>query len=139
MGRFLKEWRVTIDNHLKTIQRKLKKTETGSIWVTTITEILFHFAWEVWIEHNTDRHGRDKMDRKRLLIERALVQTKELYWIRLDVLPMHRELYYDLFEHHTQSEKSSKGLQQWISTLGNVLIQSEERAHLFGITRMRSI
>ena len=139
VGRFLLEWKGIIDDHLQTIQRDKRKTETGTIWVTKILAILFHFAWDVWKDRNIDRHGRDKTDRERLLIERALLQTKELYRIRLDVLPSHRELFYESFEQHTIVEKTSRGLQQWIFTWRDVLLHSAERAQRLGTTRMNSI
>ena len=94
------------------MKRDTQKTGTGTIWVTKITAILFHIVWDVWKDRNIDRHGRDTTDQERLLVERALLQTKELYRIRLDVLPAYHELFYDLFEQHTNVEKTSRDLHQ---------------------------
>ena len=67
---------------------------------------------------------RDNNDKEILLIERALIQTEELYKILFDILSRHREIYYDNIKKNEEAEKTSKGLQQWISTWGFVLYHS---------------
>ena len=111
----------------------------GATWVTGISSILYHFAWHVWKEQNEEKHGRDKTERERLLVERSLLQTEELYKIRLDVLPRHRHLFYDNYIQRKEIEKKSRGLNQWISTWSSVLYHSADRAKKYGATRMNNI
>ena len=59
---------------------------------------------------NEDRHGQDKTEREQLLVERSLLQTEELYKIRLDVLLRHHNLFYDKYTQHKEVEKTSRGL-----------------------------
>lgn len=140
LGRFATEWRELIDDHIKTLPKnQQKRSVSGLTWVKGLTEILYHFAWQVWKERNEDRHGRDKTEREKLLIERALLQTEELYRIRLDVLPRHRNIYYESIEQHKEVEKSARGLQQWISTWGSTLYHSADQAKRYGATRMNNI
>ena len=112
---------------------------SGSKWVTGLISILLHFSWNVWNERNEDRHGRDKTEKERLLVERALLQLEELYKIRLDVLPRHRNLFYDNVEQHKQVDKTSKSISQWLYTWSSVIHHSAATAREYGITRMGSI
>ena len=59
--------------------------------------------------------------------------------MRNEVLPRHKDLFYTSFERHKEMERTSRGLQQWISTWGAVVHTSVEKAKKFGIQRMRII
>ena len=112
---------------------------TGRTWTSSIIQIIYNFTLNVWLERNKDRHGRDRTERERLLVERALIQTKEFYRIRDDVLPRHRKLFYESFEKHVEIEQTSWGLQQWIHAWGPVLNHSVAKAKRLGITGIHSI
>ena len=111
------EWKDIASDYINLLPKKKKgKGMNGSSWANGIIVILYKFAQDVWHERNEDRHGRDKTEREKLLVERALLQTKEFYKLKNDVLPRHRQLFYDTYEKHKEVEETSKGLQQWIST-----------------------
>ena len=112
---------------------------SGSKWVTGLISILLHFSWNVWNERNEDRHGRDKTEKEKLLVKRALLQLEELYKIRMDVLPRHRNLFYDNVEQHKQVDKTSKSISQWLYTWSSVIHHSAATTREYSITRMGSI
>ena len=116
-----------------------KKSHSGQSWVTQITKIIFNFTYDVWDERNNKRHGRDETEREKILVERAVQQTFALYEIRHEVLPRHKDLFYDTLVQHQDTEKSSRCLQQWVITWGPVLWDSLAKATKLGIGRAMSI
>ena len=94
---------------------------------------------DVWKERNADRHGQDKSMRERLLIKRALLQTAELYNIREDVLPRHRDLFHDTYEIHKEIEDSSSSLHQWLVLWGPLIHHSIRQAKRLGVDRVNDI
>ena len=140
LGRFVIEWKEIASFHIKTLpKKKQKRAVSGTSWVSNITELIFNFTQMVWIERNKDRHGRDSSEKEKILLNRAVIQTEELYKMRLDILPRHRKYFYDSFEEHLQEETTSRGLQQWVTTWGPVIRHSLSTAKNLGVTRMNSI
>jgi len=93
----------------------------------------------IWTERNEDRHGKDAISREERLTERAIAQTEALYRLRNEVLPCHRELFYNDLEEHREKETSSTGLFQWVSTWGSVIRNSVNQAKDRGVNGMRSL
>ena len=134
LGRFAIEWKECAHRYIRSLPKDQRgKNKSGQAWVTQVSKILFNFIYEIWEERNKDRHGRDETERERILIERAIQTTGALYNIRNDVLPRHKELYYVSLETHKEAEKSSRGLEQWVTTWGPVLWDSLEKANKLGI------
>ena len=140
LGRFVVEWKDIASDYINSLPKKKKgKGINGKTWVNGITVILYKFAQDVWYERNEDRHGRDKTEREKLLVERALLQTEEFYKLKNEVLPRHCQLFYETYEKHKEVEETSKGLQQGISTCSPVIHQSSEQAKRLGIIGVHSI
>ena len=63
LGRFQRKWIDLIDNHTRTLPKKQRKIlVSGQTRMKGMTEILYHFAWNVWQERNRDRHIGDKIE-----------------------------------------------------------------------------
>ena len=139
-GRFAHEWTDVAHDYISNIPKSQKrKNLSGASWVNSVIKIIFNFALDVWKERNIDRHGRDVTKSEILLIERALLQTNELYRQRAQVLPRHKYLFYDTFEQHKEIEKTSRSLNQWITTWSPLLKHSILKAKQFGITGMDTL
>lgn len=93
----------------------------------------------MWKERNTDRHRRDKTESERNLVERIIQQTNKFYKVRNNVLPRHKNLFYQNLEEHKRKEETFCGLQQLMNTLGPLLRDSSESAKNLGINRMRTM
>ena len=140
MGRFAIEWKEFAHGYIRSLPKnQRKKSHSDQSWVTQITKIIFNFTYDVWEERNTDRHGRDATEKEMILVERAVQQTIALYEIRHEVMPQHKDLFYDTLTQHQEVEKSSRSLQQWVTTWGPVLWDSLKKATTLGIGRESSI
>ena len=132
------EWKECADHFISNVPNT-KKSVIGATWVSGITQIIYNFTMDVWKERNADRHGRDKTMRERLLIERALLQTAELYNVREDVLPRHKDFFYDTYEIHKETEDSSSSLNQWLVLWGPLIHHSIIKAKRLGVDRVNDI
>lgn len=113
IGRFVTEWSTLAQEYIVSLPSEQRnKSQSVNQWVIQIAEILLQFAHSVWLDRNGNRHGRDKSEQEKILAQRIIRQTNELYELRHDVLPSHKRLYYrDLVEDEKQ-EPTSCGLQQ---------------------------
>ena len=140
LGRFVSEWSELAQEFITSLPKEQRtKSQSGNQWVIQITDIILNFAHSVWKERNADRHGRDNKEQERILVQRIVRQTNELYELRHDVLPLHKKLYYRNLTEHENQEPTSRGLQQWITTWGPVLRDSFESAKRLGIQQMQTI
>ena len=138
LGRFVNEWREIQEGHLSRLPTRTKH-QTGTTWVTKVTNIIWKHVYLNWEHRNSAQHGVDAESREAILLATATRETEALYDIRDDVLPRDQELYYTSLEAHCEQETTSRGMRQWLNTWKPVLLHSLKEGQRLGTQGMLSI
>jgi hypothetical protein len=138
LGRFATEWRILQDDYLTTIPSK-KREHSGTIWVLSITTIIWKHMRSNWDERNGAQHGIDAATREATKYAQAFAETTALYSIRGQVTPRDRDLFYTTLEEHKLKEPTATGLRQWLNTWKPVILQSIKNSDRTGSHRIQTI
>ena len=125
LGRFVHEWSILQEEFLRSLQQRPKHS-SGSGWVIGVTTVIWKHIQKEWETRNSASHGVDDETREHPRIEQAKREIASMYELKDKVLPRDRELFYATTEEHFEKEKTSLGLQQWLSTWQPVLLQSRK-------------
>ena len=86
----------------------------------------------MWLERNTDRHGREEKDRTEIVRQRNLREISMWYRYKeeglLDITEAEKAIFYSSYKDHTRAEDSARKVDMWLSTYRPVLIQCKLRA-----------
>jgi len=75
-GRLASAWQVSYSSHLGTTATK---KVNGQTWATALAELLLQQWYNLWIERNGDRHGRDKDSKAAAAKRQAIREVEQLY------------------------------------------------------------
>jgi exonuclease III len=136
LGRFTQHWNFVHDTYLK---HKNMKTQPGSQWLPSIIAIIWQHVFETWKLRCEHRHGNDPKTCEIALVRRLQREIQLLYALKPRVLPSDSNKFYSDVDEHFRQQKSSRELQQWITTWKPVLLQSEKVAQLRGVHQSMDI
>ena len=115
LGRFVKEWCSLQEDYLSTLNSS-KTNYSGTTWCTGVIDILWKYIRNNWDDRNAAQHGDDPITREIALYSQAQRETEHIYALKSKVLPRDITLFYESLQTHWDTETTSTGLHQWLST-----------------------
>ena len=120
-GRFAMAWRSYYTNWLG--DRATKKIN-GSTWGAALAKLMLQQWYNLWIERNGDRHGRDYRSKRDAEKRQAIREVELLYEMKDLVQEQHNWI----FSAPLTEMKQKKGyvLRAWVDSYGPILKESHQ-------------
>ena len=138
LGRFVLEWSNLQQDHL-VLQNITSKKYSGTLWITGITQIIWHHVYSNWEARNVDLHGIYATMREQAQYAQAQRETEEIYSQQSLVKPCDREVFYSNTNEHFQKESTARGLKQWLNTWKPLILRSIQEGTATGTNQNHSI
>ena len=123
VGRFVFQWSGLQKDYL-VLQSITSKKNSGTSWITGVTQIIWNHDYSNWEARNADLHGIDATMREPNQYAQAQRETEEIYSQCSLVQPCNRDVFYSNTNEHFQKESRARGLKQWLNTWKPLILQS---------------
>ena len=117
MGRFSNKWTELQYKHLKQQRKPITNTNHGTIWLSSIINIIWTHCHLLWEARNKDKHGHDTEAEKQKIQEQVQRRMTVLYELKSRCFPTdQRKWFHPTLATHVTREPKLKQQQQWLTT-----------------------